>query len=56
MDPSVNLNFLNWLKTSGAFMSSKIDIKDYSSEGSRLGVVALEDLKVIPYTYLNSLF
>ena len=39
--------FLQWLKDSDAFISSKIDIKDYSEEGSRLGVVALEDIKVI---------
>lgn len=40
-------NFLQWLKDSDAFVSPKIDIKDYSSEGSRLGIVALEDIKVI---------
>jgi hypothetical protein len=38
--------FLQWLKESDAYISSKIAIKDYSEEGSRLGVVALEDIKV----------
>ena len=39
-------NFLQWLKDSNAFISSKIAIKDYSQEGSRLGIVALDDIKV----------
>lgn len=39
--------FLQWLKDSDAYISPKIDIKDYSEEGARLGVVALEDIKVI---------
>lgn len=39
-------NFLNWLKDSGAFISPKIAIKDFSDEGARLGIVALENIKV----------
>lgn len=38
--------FLQWLKDSNAFISPKIAIKDYSEEGARLGVVALEDITV----------
>lgn len=38
--------FLQWLKDSDAYISPKIAIKDYSEEGARLGVVALEDIKV----------
>lgn len=39
-------NFLKWLKDSDAFISPKIAIKDYAEEGARLGVVALDDIKV----------
>lgn len=39
-------NFLKWLKDSDAFVSPKIAIKDYTEEGARLGVVALDDIKV----------
>ena len=38
--------FLQWLKDSDAYISPKIEIKDYSEEGARLGVVAVEDIKV----------
>ena len=38
--------FLKWLKDSGAFISPKIAIKDFSDEGARLGIVALENIKV----------
>ena len=39
-------NFLKWLTDSNASISPKIAIKDYSNEGARLGVVALDDIKV----------
>lgn len=39
-------NFLQWLKDSNAFISPKIAIKDYSNEAARLGVVAVDDIKV----------
>jgi len=39
-------NFLKWLNDSDAFVSSKIAIKDYAEEGARLGVVAIDDIKV----------
>ena len=38
--------FLKWLKDSDAFISPKIVIKDYADEGARLGVVAIDDIKV----------
>ena len=38
--------FLQWLRDSDAYISPKIAIKDYSEEGARLGVVALDDIKV----------
>lgn len=38
--------FLQWLKDSNAFISPKIAIKDYSEEGARLGIVAIEDISV----------
>lgn len=37
--------FLNWLRANGSQISPKIAIKDYSSEGARLGLSALEDVK-----------
>ena len=40
-------NFLKWLKDSDALISPKIAIKDYAEEGARLGVVALDDIKVV---------
>lgn len=42
-------HFLQWLKDSNAYISPKIAIKDYSDEGARLGVVAIEDIKVYPH-------
>lgn len=36
--------FVAWLQAHGAYISPKIAIKDYSSEGARLGIVALEDI------------
>ena len=44
--------FLKWLKDANAYISPKIAIKDYSGEGARLGVVALDDIKV----YFNHFF
>jgi hypothetical protein len=40
-------NFLNWIKESNGFISPKIAINDYSeAEGSRLGIIAIEDISV----------
>lgn len=38
--------FLKWLEDSGAYISPKIAIKDFSKEGARLGIVALENIQV----------
>lgn len=48
-------NFLKWLKDSDAFISPKIAIKDYAEQGARLGVVALDDIKVkfTPHTFIK---
>ena len=38
--------FIQWLLSNAAQISPKISIKDYSTEGAGLGVVALEEIKV----------
>lgn len=47
-------NFLKWLKDADAFISPKIAIKDYSEEGARLGVVAIDDISVSEYFVTKS--
>ena len=43
-------NFLNWIKQSNGYISSKIAVNDYSeSEGSRLGIIAIEDITVTSF-------
>jgi hypothetical protein len=38
--------FFEWLRTNGAYISPKVAIKDYSQEGARLGLVALDRIEV----------
>jgi len=37
--------FVDWLKANGSQVSPKVGIKDYSSEGARLGLSAVEDIR-----------
>ncbi len=38
--------FIDWLSSNGAEISKKISLHDYSNEGARIGLIALEDIKV----------